>query len=633
MALRALRWLLFALLATGLLAASALAAPSSGEERHALVIGNSAYKSAPLRNPANDARDIAAALKDLGFKVTLLTDASHQKMDAAVREFGLNLRQGGVGLFYYAGHGVQVAGENYLVPVDANIASESDVKFSCLNAGLVLGKMEDAGNSLNVVILDACRNNPFARSFRSAERGLAKMDAPTGSLIAYATAPGSVAGDGTGKNGVYTKHLLQNMRVPGLPITDLFMRVRMGVVAETGKKQVPWESSSLTGYFYFKGASDPGLAPPVGQALAPAPAPVPAPALAPLVDKPKTAPAPVIDLKAERRRMAEDAARLKREKQELAQLQSLQAERDRLEDERQKLEQAKLLAMSTRPKQAPQAAPAVAPQANAHAAQFAQLARAGLPGAYAYFEQAVQARANDSDARAGLAIALVFSGREADARYQVQRLDESGAQTSSVRLAKGLMLGLSGNADSQYQLSRALEDDADKALVLLCQTAAAVTKSEYDKGQRLMADYATLVPEPERSEYARSLAKRTDPLSAMTGTFTWTAAQGQWGHEASMTLVLAADNGTLSGSGTMIHQATTMTSALSEVEVRGTTMSFVFMAKYLLFIGEQYRFTCALTKDPGIIAVVKAEVLRMGSYTEMTRWSNSRLVRQSTPRP
>jgi len=621
---RAFRWLLFALLAAGLLAASALAAPANGEERHALVIGNSAYKSAPLKNPANDARDIAAALQDLGFKVTLLTDASHQKMDAAVREFGLNLRHGGVGLFYFAGHGVQVAGENYLVPVDANIASESDVKFSCLNAGLVLGKMEDAGNSLNVVILDACRNNPFARSFRSAERGLAKMDAPTGSIIAYATAPGSVAGDGTGKNGVYTKHLLQNMRVPGLPITDLFMRVRMGVVAETGKKQVPWEASSLTGYFFFNGASATGQPQPplVTEPAAPAPAPVLAPA-----------PAPKLNPKAEKKRLAEEAAQLKREKQELAQLQSLQAERDRLEDERQKLEQAKLLAMSSRPKQAPAAPVPAAPQATAHAAQFAQLARAGLPDARAYFEQAVQARPNDAAARAGLAIALVFSGKEADAKYQLQRLEESGAQTPGMRLAKGLLLGLSGNADAAYQLNRAAEDGADRALVLLCQTAAAVKKSEYDKGQRLMADYAALVPEPERSDYARDLVKRTDPLSAMTGTFTWTAAQGLWGREASMTLTLAADNGTLSGSGTMVHQGTTMTSALSEVEVRGTSMSFVFIAKYLLFISEQYRFTCALTQDYGVIAVVKAEVLRMGSYTEVAHWSNSRLVRQPVPQP
>ena len=620
MSMRPLSRVLFALLALCLLTAAAQAAPAGNAEfRTALVIGNSAYKAAPLKNPVNDARDMASALKGLGFDVTLLTDASHQKMEAAAREFGLKLRQGGVGLFYYAGHGIQVAGENYLVPVDAVIQTESDVKFGCLNAGLILGKMEDAGNGLNVVILDACRNNPFARSFRSAEQGLAKMDAPTGSLIAYATAPGSVAADGAGRNGVYTENLLKNLRTPGLPITDLFMRVRMGVVAATGRKQVPWEASSLTGYFYFSGEPAPGQSPPPMLA---SPAPAPAPAALPKLDP-----------KAEKKRLAEEAAQLKRDKQELAQLQSLQTERDRLEAERQKLEQAKLLALSARPKQAPQAAPAAAPRTNAHAAQFALLARAGLPEARAYFEQAVQARPEDADARAGLTIALAFSGKEADARYQVQRLEESGAQTPGVRLAKGLMLGLGGSQEAGYQLNRAQEDGADRALVLLCQATAADHRNDMEHGRKLMEDYATLVPEAEHGEYAKGLARRTDPLSAMTGTFTWTAAQGQWGHEASMTLTLTAGNGTLSGSGTMVHQATTMTSALSEVEVRGTTFSFVFIAKYLLFIGEQYRFTCSLTKDPGIIAVVKAEVMRMGSYKEMTRWSNSRLVRQAAPQP
>ncbi|MDP3427334.1 MAG: caspase family protein, partial [Humidesulfovibrio sp.] len=397
---RALRHILLTFLALGLLAAPIQAA----ERRTALVIGNSAYKSAPLKNPVNDARDMASALKGLGFEVKLLTDASHQSMEAAVREFGLSLRQGGVGLFYYAGHGIQTAGENYLVPVDAVIQTESDVKFGCLNAGLVLGKMEDAGNGLNVVILDACRNNPFGRSFRSAEQGLAKMDAPTGSLIAYATAPGSVAADGTGKNGLYTEYLLKHMRTPGLAISDLFMRVRMGVVTATAKKQVPWESSSLTGYFYFNGNAAPG------QPLAPMAVAPPPPAAA------TPAPAPAIDLKAEKKRLAEEAARLKREKQELAQIQSLTAEKEHLEAERQKLEQSKLLALGGKPQQKP--APAV--PAASHTGQFALLARAGLPDARAYFEQAVQAHPADADARAGLAIALVFSGRAADAKYHVQ---------------------------------------------------------------------------------------------------------------------------------------------------------------------------------------------------------------------
>ena len=163
---------LIALLLALLLCAAPASADPQQERRVALVIGNGAYPTAPLKNPVNDASDMAAALKRLGFEVTLLRDATMQQMEGAVREFGLALRRGGLGLFYFAGHGVQVAGENYLVPVNAVIQSEGDVKYGCLNAGLVLAKMEDAGNGPNVVILDACRNNPFARSFRSAEAAL-----------------------------------------------------------------------------------------------------------------------------------------------------------------------------------------------------------------------------------------------------------------------------------------------------------------------------------------------------------------------------------------------------------------------------------------------------------------------------
>jgi hypothetical protein len=166
--------------------------------RSALVIGNGAYERMPLKNPVNDAQDMAGALKELGFEVMHLKNATLRQFDSAVREFGSKLKQkGGTGLFYYAGHGMQVKGRNYLIPVDASIDTESDVKFEAMNAGLILGKMEDAGNQINIVILDACRDNPFARRFRSARRGLARMDAPKGSLVAYATSPGSVAADGT----------------------------------------------------------------------------------------------------------------------------------------------------------------------------------------------------------------------------------------------------------------------------------------------------------------------------------------------------------------------------------------------------------------------------------------------------
>lgn len=219
--------------------------------RVALVIGNSAYKEAPLKNPANDALDVAATLKLLGFEVILRTNADLPTMERAVDEFYANLKRGGTGLFYFAGHGMQVGGINYLVPVGARLQSESDARYQTMDAGRVLGKMEDAGNGLNLVILDACRNNPFARSFRSASQGLAKMDAPTGSLIAYATAPGSVAADGDGRNGIYTTHLLKNLNTPGLSVEEMFKRVRLGVVGETQKAQVPWEASSLTGNFSF----------------------------------------------------------------------------------------------------------------------------------------------------------------------------------------------------------------------------------------------------------------------------------------------------------------------------------------------------------------------------------------------
>jgi len=221
------------------------------QNRLALVIGNGAYKSAPLKNPVNDASDMASTLRNLGFDVMHINNADRRRMEDTIREFGRRLRHGGVGLFYYAGHGMQVDGRNYLIPVDAKVESESDVKFEAVDAGRVLGKMEDAENELNIVILDACRDNPFARSFRSSSLGLARMDAPKGSLIAYATAPGYVAADGTGRNGIYTKYLLKHITAPGLTLEQVLKRVRVEVINETRDKQVPWESSSLTGEFYF----------------------------------------------------------------------------------------------------------------------------------------------------------------------------------------------------------------------------------------------------------------------------------------------------------------------------------------------------------------------------------------------
>jgi hypothetical protein len=223
----------------------------SGERRIALIIGNSAYKNAPLRNPVNDARAISKALSATGFKVTVLEDASQSSMRRAIRSFGDDIQTGGVGLFYYAGHGMQVRGKNYLIPVNSDIEREDEIEDQAVDASLVLSKMDTAKNTVNLMILDACRNNPFQRTFRSAAQGLAQMEAPSGTLIAFATAPGSVAADGEGVNGMYTKHLLASMGKPGLSIEHLFKEVRRGVAGETKDRQIPWESSSLRGDFYF----------------------------------------------------------------------------------------------------------------------------------------------------------------------------------------------------------------------------------------------------------------------------------------------------------------------------------------------------------------------------------------------
>lgn len=203
------------------------ARPAS-EKRTALVIGNGAYTNAPpLKNPPNDARDMAATLKTLGFDVISAIDINQRGMKRLIREFGQKLKGGGSGLFYYAGHGVQSKGRNYLIPIDADIQSEAEIEDSGVDLNLVLNSMDEAQNGLNLVILDACRDNPFARRFRSA--GLAQIDAPTGTLIAYATAPNSVASDGVGKNGLYTQELLKNIQTTGLRIEEVFKQVRVAV--------------------------------------------------------------------------------------------------------------------------------------------------------------------------------------------------------------------------------------------------------------------------------------------------------------------------------------------------------------------------------------------------------------------
>jgi hypothetical protein len=230
-----------------------LTSANANTSRLALVIGNADYQSAPLRNPENDANDMAKTLKRLGFEVILALNADQRTMINAVREFEQRLRNGGIGLFYYSGHGVQHANHNYLVPVSADIESEFDIEFETLDASYVLKHMEQANkNGVNIVILDACRNNPFLRRFRNLRRGLARMESVRGSLIAYATAPGTTAEDGTGRNGTYTKHLLTALRtIPHMSIADLFIEVTAQVEKETHGQQVPWQSLSLTHRFCF----------------------------------------------------------------------------------------------------------------------------------------------------------------------------------------------------------------------------------------------------------------------------------------------------------------------------------------------------------------------------------------------
>ncbi|WP_051294877.1 SUMF1/EgtB/PvdO family nonheme iron enzyme [Maridesulfovibrio bastinii] len=221
--------------------------------RVALVIGNGRYADSPLRNPVNDASDMAAKLRGLGFDVTLLTDAGQKKMERSIRDFGSKLARADIRLFYYAGHGMQVQGANYLIPVDADVATEYDVKYEAVNANRVLDGMSAAGKGVNILILDACRNNPFARSFRSASRGLTRMDAPRGTVVVYATALGDVAADGSGRNGVFTKNLLANIDKKGLTLEQVFKRAGKGVVRETNGSQEPWISLSLYDDIFLAG--------------------------------------------------------------------------------------------------------------------------------------------------------------------------------------------------------------------------------------------------------------------------------------------------------------------------------------------------------------------------------------------
>ena len=222
--------------------------------RVALVVGNANYKVRPLKNPRNDADDISRALRSSGFEVIDLRDATLTQMRTGVRQFGDRLINNDVGLVYYSGHGVEVKGRNYFIAVNADIMREDEIADQGLDVALVLEKMSTAGKGVNILIVDACRDDPFGRSFRSVSRGLAQMDAPRGTIIAYATSPGKVAADGEGRNSPYTKNLVKVMQQPNKPIEQVFKEVRRAVQEETKNMQTPWENTSLSGDFYFKGS-------------------------------------------------------------------------------------------------------------------------------------------------------------------------------------------------------------------------------------------------------------------------------------------------------------------------------------------------------------------------------------------
>ncbi len=246
-------------------------AHAQSEKRIALVIGNSAYQhTGKLANPARDAQLIATTLAGLGFTVQTILDADQNTLKRGLLEFGRKLRDNdAVGLFYYAGHGIQVGNRNYIVPVSANIQDETEAGIESISLDEFTATMERPGNPVNIIILDACRNNPFPRAVRSGGGGLARSDAPRGTYLAYATSPGMVASDGTAGNSPYTAALARAMQIPGLSIEEVFKQTRRDVLTDTKGAQTPWESSSITGNFAFKSgpAAAPALSATVGSSV------------------------------------------------------------------------------------------------------------------------------------------------------------------------------------------------------------------------------------------------------------------------------------------------------------------------------------------------------------------------------
>ncbi len=231
-------------------------AQTSHAARIALVIGNAAYKENPLKNPVNDARDISAKLKELGFTVITKENLKRKEIPSTLKAFRGQIKPGDDVLFFYAGHGLQVKGVNYLPAVDADISSEDEVDMESLSLNKLLELLDESKAAVKLVFLDACRNNPYARSFRSADRGLSRIGdiAPSGTLISFATKPGSVAADGKGKNGLYTEQLLKHISAPNTPIELVIKNVVRDVRRQSNGAQDPWMEGSLDGDFYFKTA-------------------------------------------------------------------------------------------------------------------------------------------------------------------------------------------------------------------------------------------------------------------------------------------------------------------------------------------------------------------------------------------
>ena len=238
-----------ALLVGPSLSATASADPS----RLALVFGNSAYRDAPLTNPGNDARAMSSLLNQAGFTVDSHLDATRTSMIAAIEKFGAAIQRPETKqvLFYYAGHGVQLDWRNYLLPVDAVVEKADQLKQRCVDLGLLLGQLGKAKDKTFIIILDACRNNPFGRVYKPQRRGLSQFDAPVGSLLAYATSPGNVASDGTGKNGLYTENLIRELSQRNTRIEDALKRVRLNVRLSSSSEQIPWETTSLESDIYL----------------------------------------------------------------------------------------------------------------------------------------------------------------------------------------------------------------------------------------------------------------------------------------------------------------------------------------------------------------------------------------------